>query len=723
MTTTTDSPFSAAAARVAKGASPADEAAALYSLLTPDERLGLLEGDAPFWTGMGEMLLTGYNLDPIPMGQVDRIGLPGVQFADGPRGCVVGEATAFPVPTGRAATFDVELEERVGQVIGREARAQGANYFGGVCINLPRHPAWGRSQESYGEEPGLLGEMGAALTRGTRAYVMACAKHFALNSMENARFSVDVSIDDADLHEYFLPHFKRVVGEGVDSIMSSYNSVNGEWAGQNKELLTDILRGDWGFEGFVLSDFIWGSRDAGLSLRNGLDVEAPFAQQRSRGLRAAIDTGVASLGDVERAGLRIIGRQLALYARTQDLELDPSVVASAEHRALARETAVRSMVLVRNEPVGGAPLLPLDRADIATMAVVGRLADLPNTGDHGSSDVRAPEVVTAAEGLALTFPQSIVSVDSSGDPAASAALAGTSDVAVVVVGYTAAEEGEFVGGEIFSRDDLNALYPEPTSEAELAIQKQLVDSAASGRSVVGAETAGGDRRDVRLSREDVALIKAVARANPRTVVVIVAGGTVVVDEWIEDVPAAAFMWYAGMEGGLALGDLLSGDRDFSGRLPFAVPTSIDHLPDFDINATAVTYDGSFGQRRLEQQGHTPRFPFGYGLGYADTSIVTASAVRDMDKAIVTVTVANHSEHDARHVVQLYASREDGLTFLVGFASVEVPAGGSATADVVARLEYAGRWDGARRAVVAPAGPVEISVASHWSDPDALIVSA
>ncbi len=248
--------FAAAVAAVRAGRTPDEAADDLLRELTPDERLALLDGDLPFWEGMADMLGNGYNRTPIPMGRIDRLGVPGLLFSDGPRGVVMGQSTAFPVSMARGATWDVDLEERVGTAIGRELRAQGANLFGGVCINLPRNPAWGRAQETYGEDPLLLGEFGAALTRGVQVNAMAVAKHYALNSMENARFSVDVTADDATLHEVYLAHFRRVVEEGVAGIMTSYNSVNGEWAGQNEQLMEGILRGEWGFTGVTVSDFI-----------------------------------------------------------------------------------------------------------------------------------------------------------------------------------------------------------------------------------------------------------------------------------------------------------------------------------------------------------------------------------------------------------------------------------------------------------------------------------
>ena len=173
-------PYDRAVAAIRSGGAPEEEARALLGLLTETEKLGLLDGDEPFWPGMPEMMGIGYNLEPIVAGAVPRLGVPGIRFSDGPRGAVIGQSTAFPVPMARGATWDPGLEERVGEAIGAEIRAQGGNFFGGVCINLLRHPAWGRAQETYGEEPLLLGAMGVALARGAQRHVMACVKHYAL---------------------------------------------------------------------------------------------------------------------------------------------------------------------------------------------------------------------------------------------------------------------------------------------------------------------------------------------------------------------------------------------------------------------------------------------------------------------------------------------------------------------------------------------------------------
>src|SRR3984957_10168189 len=460
--------------------------------LTPQEKLGVLDGDIPFWDGIIDMNVHGYNRTPIPMGRVERLGIPGLLFSDGPRGVVIGHSTAFPVSMARGATWDRELEERVGTAIGLEGRAQGANFFGGVCINLPRHPAWGRVQESYGEDPLLLGEMGAALVRGVQPNMMAVAKHYALNSMENARFTIDVTADDATLHEVFLAHFRRVVDEGLDGIMTAYNSVNGEWAGENERLLQGVLRDQWGFEGVTVSDFIWGLRDAAKSLKAGLDVEEPFAQQRAQHLSSALADGSVTDNHVDRAGRRILGTQLRYAARRRDSEPSPSVVFSDEHRALAREVAGRAMVLLKNDPVEGRPLLPLDARALESVAVIGRLADVANTGDHGSSDVRSPSVVTPLEGLRAALPGVEITHTAVDDPAQAAEAAGAVDIALVIVGYTADDEGEYIGSEAFADPRLLATFPPPGDNP--AVQRLLDGLGTAGEgSIVGDQGTGGAR--------------------------------------------------------------------------------------------------------------------------------------------------------------------------------------------------------------------------------------
>jgi beta-glucosidase len=273
-----------------------ERARGLRDELSLDEKISLMHGQLPLWPGLATMMAPGgYSSRFWGAGEVTRLGIPGIRFTDGPRGVILEGGTTFPVSMARGAAFDPALEERVGEAIGREVRALGGNYFGGVCINLLRHPAWGRAQETYGEDPHHLGAMGAALTRGVQRHVMACAKHYALNSMENARFKVDVTVDARALHEVYLPHFRRVVEEGVASVMSAYNSINGEWCGQNPELLTGVLKSRWGFDGFVVTEFHF--RNAGRQ-----ESCAGWPGRRDA-LRPAICPRIERLGGARRSSL------------------------------------------------------------------------------------------------------------------------------------------------------------------------------------------------------------------------------------------------------------------------------------------------------------------------------------------------------------------------------------------------------------------------------------
>ena len=693
----------------------------LVGALTPAEKLGLLDGDLPFWDGLIDMNVNGYNRTPIPMGRVERLGIPGLLFSDGPRGVVMGHSTAFPVSMARGATWDRDLEQRVGAVIGLEGRAQGANFFGGVCINLPRHPAWGRVQETYGEDPLLLGEMGAALVRGVQPNMMAVAKHYALNSLENARFKVDVTADGAALHEVFLAHFRRVVDEGVDGIMTSYNSVNGEWAGENESLLEGVLRAQWRFAGVTVSDFLWGLRDAAKSLRAGLDVEEPFAQQRAQHLPDAIRSGAVTNDHVDRAARRILGTQLRFCARRDDAEPSPSVVFSDAHRDLAREVAGRAMVLLKNDPVDGLPLLPLDAGTLRRVAVIGRLADVANTGDHGSSDVRSPAVVTPLEGLRAALPGADISHTPTDDPTLAADAALAADVAVVLVGYTAEDEGEYIDNEALGDPELLAVFPPFPDDPAL---QQRLESLLSGDggSMAGSVGIGGDRLSLRLRPVDADIIRAVAAANPRTVVAIITAGAVITEEWRECVPAVLLSWYSGSEGGRALADVLLGHVDASGRLPFSVPVSEDHLPFFDRNAATITYDKWFGQRLLDRDGYAAAFPLGFGLSYTDFALADLSAGDlEGDSFTAAVTVTNTGRRAGRHVVQLYGRLEAGDDFprrvLLGFGTVALGPGTATRLELIGSTRPLQRWTG--RGFEAAAPSVVIEAAAFAGDPDAL----
>ena len=660
--------FDEAAGRVANGAAPRIEAAQLVAAMTLEEKLGCLDGDLAFWPGIADLASGGYHAHPWPAAHVDRLGIPGIDFADGPRGCVVGEATTFPASMARGASFDPELEQRIGQAIGAELRASGASFTGAVCMNLLRHPAWGRAQETYGEDPHHVGEMAASFTRGLQNHVMACMKHFACNSMENARFKVDVAADERALHEVYLPHFKRVADEGVAATMSAYNSLNGQWCGQNRTLLTEILREEWGWDGIVITDFIMGLRDPVASVQAGCNIEMPLRQQRAAALPEAVASGELDVADVDARVTETVATLLR-FATVWQSTPDPSVVGCAEHRALAREAACESMVLLHNDGC-----LPLEAAGLSKVAVLGSLAGVPNLGDQGSSDVaHTPDPVTLLDGLRAAL-DGVEVVHSDED----VSVAADADVALVVVGYTKDDEGEYMGGG----DDIPFLtLAPPMGHPELGFtdpaQAESLGALFGGESDGEVQALGGDRDTLRLHPKDEELIAAAGAVSDNVVVAVMAGSAVVVP-WLEDVSAALMVWYPGSEGGSAFADVLLGEAEPGGRLPFAVPRDEADLVDFDKDATEATYGLLHGQWHLDAEGIAPHLPFGHGLGYTEFELGDARVEGDQ----VVVSVANTGSRAGSTVVQVYGSVPDSAykrapKRLVGFSKVHLDTGSEA----------------------------------------------
>jgi len=642
-----------------------ERAHALLAEMTLREKIKQMSGDEPFLSG-GIKMARAYNTEPIPAGENLRLGIPGIRFSDGPRGVVMYHSTCFPVSMARGASWDIELEERIGDAIGVEARAQGANYFGGICINLLRHPGWGRAQETYGEDPYHLGEMGAALVRGVQRHIMACVKHYACNSIERSRFRVNVQADERTLHEVYLPHFRRCIEAGAASVMSAYNKVNGVYCSHSHHLLTQILKEAWGFDGFVISDFVFAVHDGQAAALAGLDVEMPFTQHYGRRLERLVRRGTVPEAVIDAAVLRILRQKLRFSRVGEPERYRQDAVAGPAHRALAREAAEKSAVLLQNDPVDGHPLLPIG-PDAQRIAVFGALADTPNTGDSGSSKVRPPEVITPLEGLRRRAAGREVAYCTASDPAQIAKAAQDSDMAIVVVGYTHADEGEYVSAV------------------------PLI-----------AKAKGGDRLELTLAARDEALILAVAAANPRTVVILEGGSALVTEAWREQVPAIMMIWYPGMEGGNALANLLFGDANPSGKLPCVFPRSADQLPFFDPHADEITYDRYHGYRLMDRRGEKPAFAFGFGLSYTtfalDRAQVAPEAIDIAGSWQVSARVRNTGARGGATVVQLYAEYPDSaydrpLRELKGFRRVWLEPGEErrVTIDLPARALAV--WDG------------------------------
>lgn len=561
-------------------------------------------------------------------GGIERLGIPPLWFTDGPRGVARGASTCFPCSMARGATFDADLERRIGEVMGVEARAQGCTLSGAVCFNLLRHPAWGRAQETYGEDQWHLGVMGAALGTGIQAHnVVATVKHFALNSMENARFTVDVRIDERTLHEVYLPHFKHALDAGVASVMSAYNKVNGEYCGQDRRLLTDILRGEWGFAGFVHSDWVKGVYQV-YGAAAGLDVENPEPLIWGDKLVAAVEGGTVEPQVIDQACRRILTTQFRFACAEDPLPTySADLVACDAHIAVALEAAEKSAVLLENDGT-----LPFDGSRIARLAVLGRLAAMENTGDNGSSRVRPPYVVTPLEGLRRHLGADRVLHATEDDLDAARAAVADADAVVVVVGYTAEDEGEFIPGDIALGAD--------------GVQADVPDGLATYRRTRPAAI-GGDRLDLGLRADQVALIA--AAAGKPVVVVIVAGSAVLVEGWRHRANAIVQTFYAGMEGGTALARLLFGEVSPSGKLPFTVARDAADYPFFDRDATEIDYGYWHGYAKFEREGVAPRYPFGHGLSYTRFSYRGPSARVLGEVVEATVAVSNTGDRAAEEV--------------------------------------------------------------------------
>ncbi len=709
--------------------SPDPRAQRLLDSLTPDERLALLSGGTPFWAGMLDIAVAdASHRHPWPAAVVPRAGLAGLQFVDGPRGVVLaGGATTFPVPIARGASWDSDLEERIGEAIAQEARSFGANWVAAVCVNLLRHPGWGRAQETYGEDPVLLGALGSACTRGLQRHSIACVKHFALNSIDSSRFLVDIQLSRRVLHELYLPHFRDCVAAGAGSVMCSYNRVNGVWCAQNRELLTTILKTRWGFQGFVVSDFIFGVRDGVAALRAGLDLEMPFRMIFEGCLEEALRAGTVSMARVDDAALRLLRPQLAVPPGPYPASLR----GCAAHRALAREAATKSIVLLKNSQA----VLPF--RGLGSLAVIGGLASVANLGDRGSSDTRPVpgSVVTPLAGLQAADPLLQVRHADGGDPAAAARLAAASDAAVVVVGLDWRQEGEHIHPGDLAPILREMPAPDPLqtwlgSQRLRPFWRPVAALAASVTQFASARTGGdfsaGDRTELALPPADEALILAVAAANPRTVVVLMGGGAILCERWRHQVNAILLLWYPGQEGGTALADVLLGTVAPSGRMPFAVPTSADHLPPFEPRAERVVYDLWHGYRRLRRQGHPAAFPFGFGLSYSTFDHGDLQAALLPGALQVSVTVTNRGPLAAAEVVQVYAEPPGAVVerparMLVGFQRLPLEPGEHHRLTLAIPLRHLAYFDDSADGFRLEAGLHRVVVARH-ADAEGLAVA-
>ena len=670
----------------------------------------------------------------------DSGSIKGFQFRDGPRGVDLdpvkgggaGFTTAFPVASGRGATFDLDLENKVGEAMGDELIAAGGTMLLAPTVNVLRHPAWGRSQESYGEDSFLLGRLGSAFTVGVQTYAPVCLKHYAANNIEKDRATDIAKMDEQTLQEIYARHFGMIVQDaGAACVMAAYNLVDTDGTPKNctqsKHLLTDVLRTQYGFQGMVLSDWwampggngapqnTW-SANANEAINAGLDMELPWKMQFTS---LPSITGIEP--DVTQAAQRIVETKFRFHVGNTSgpIGLKPttsgfdsakySITNNDDHIALAEKAAIEGTVLLKNDK----NVLPI-ATSVTKIAVAGtqvpwmlrgisasgtvNFATDARIGDLGSSRVNADPAksVSPCDGIKSQAPAN-VSV-TCGDGAAGTAAAKAADFIVVVAGLTPEDEGEeyTITPEDSDRDGSLALDGKHGGTAQNSYISQIV-----------ADNPG------------------------KPIVVVLEGGSAIdVSSWISNVAGLVMAWYPGQSGGTALGKLLFGkDKtgtpvSFSGKLPITWPAAIGDEPPFSGNGgnaktTAMSY--YLGYRWFDTQAKTPLYPFGFGLSYTTFEYsnlqVPCSSVTTKGVVNVTVDVKNTGTVDGDEIVFLFVSypgskvpnRVDGYKELKGFQRATIKAGQTVRVSIPVRVSDLWYWDVASKAAKVESGTVKIMV--------------
>jgi beta-glucosidase len=607
-------------------------------------------------------LLSGADMESTA--SLPEHGIPSFVMTDGSNGVARNlpnfagkvSATCYPTLSAMGATWDADLTRRVGRAIALDARAAGAGALLAPGMNLKRSPLGGRNFEYFSEDALLTSELASGFVTGVQSVgVAACAKHFAVNNQETDRMRVSADVDERALREVYLRAFERVVRTARPSlVMASYNRINGVYATENSWLLTSVLREEWGFDGVVVSD--WGAVDDRVAaLAAGLDLEMPSTSGASNQL--VVDAVNAGL--LDEAAVHAAASRVARLAARVSAAPEAAPLTAADADALALEAAERAAVLLRNE--GDA--LPLRRG--ASVAVVGSFASSPRFQGGGSAGVNAAQT-----------PESIVDL----------------------------LRGEHTGEVTFSLGyDATGVDTSPELLEEAARAAALADVAVV---FVGlpedAESEGFDRTHLNLPAAQEEVIAAVAASAGVTVVVLIAGGVVCLERWREDVQAILLPGLAGQATSRALTRILTGATSPSGRLAETIPLALEDSPShptFPGERGQSVYGESIfvGYRGYDEQRREVAFPFGHGLTYTSFEYASPRVVADGDGWVCEISVRNVGAASARDIVQVYASaprnsaRRAHLE-LVGFDSVELGPGESATARVSVPRERIARWD-------------------------------
>ncbi|MCF2533581.1 glycoside hydrolase family 3 C-terminal domain-containing protein [Yinghuangia soli] len=638
-------------------------------------------------------LLTGRDFSTTR--PIEHAGIPSIVLVDGPHGVRPPDAaadhlgvnnslpaTCFPPAVAVGSSWDPEVAARVGAAVAREARAYGIHVVLGPGVNIKRSPLCGRNFEYYSEDPLLSGVLAAAHVKAMQAGgVGASVKHFAANNQEHERMRVSADVDERALREIYFPAFERVVTEARPAtVMCAYNRINGVPASENRWLLTEVLRDEWGFQGLVVSD--WGAvGDRVAALAAGLDLAMPADDGTGPAkIVEAVRDGSLDEAAVDRAVGRVVALTDLVADATNGLEEDEE-----EHHALARELAAECVVLLKND--GGVLPLALD----TRIAVIGEFAAASRFQGGGSSHINAtrkPAAVDAIRSLA-------------------------------------ADEGRAVsyarGFALDASADAEALLTEAVDAARKA-EVAVVFAGLAERD----ESEGFDRETLDLPSAQVDVIRAVAAVAARTVVVLSNGGVISLEGWHDDVDAIVEGWLLGQAGGEAIADILFGAANPSGHLAETIPVRLQDNPSY-LNFPGENLQVRYGEGVMVGYRHynsidlPVRYPFGHGLSYTtfETRDVSAVLAGD-DTATVSVTVANTGGRPGKHVVQVYVATTAGpvrrpTRELRAFTKVALRPGESRTVELSLDRRAFAYYDIVRGGWVVAGGEYRVQVGRDAAD--------
>lgn len=669
---------------------------------------------------------------------VARLGIPEIWTTDGPHGIrpevlwdkweqagwTNDSCVAFPALTCLAATWNPDMAQLYGRSIGEEARYRNKAVLLGPGVNIYRTPLNGRNFEYMGEDPYLASRMVVPYVQGVQQNgVAACVKHFALNNQEINRSTLDVVVDDRALYEIYLPAFKAAVQEGKAwAIMGSYNLYKGQHCCHNKYLLKDILKGEWGFDGVVISDW-GGTHDTEQAIANGLDLEfGTWTNGLSSGARNAYDNyylaqpylqrlkdgraGMEELDDKVRRVLRLAFRTVMNTGRLWGSMRSP------EHYAAARQIGEEGIVLLQNKH----SVLPVDLTRVRKIAVIGENALKMMTVGGGSSSLKAQHEISPLEGIRRRV----------GDKAE----------VIYARGYVGDETGEYNG--VVTGQNLK----ETRSAAELKAEAVKVASEADCVIFIGGlnksdgqDCENTDRKDLSLPYGQDELIEALAGANANLIVVNISGNAVAMP-WAGKVAAIVQGWYLGSEAGTSLAAVLMGDVNPSGKLPFTFPARLEDVPAHSLgqysavrskDVTTVQYnEGIFvGYRWTDRQKKVqPLFSFGHGLSYTTFEygkpVVDKREMKADEQLTVTVPVKNTGSREGKEVVQLYirdkkSSVERPVKELKGFCKVSLKPGEEKEVSFTIDRSALSYFDAGSHQWMAEPGAFEAIVAASATD--------